>query len=47
MKAENLIPIYEEALLLIKAFEDVKLEHVPRKNNERADYLANCGIDSG
>jgi len=47
VRAENLIPIYEEARVLIDGFDHVTLEHVPRKLNERADFLANCGIDSG
>ena len=34
-----------EALALRKTFEEVRIEHVPRKQNAVADGLANAALD--
>lgn len=41
----KLIPIYERAVKLAKSFDSFKIEHIPRKLNARADYLANHAMD--
>ena len=45
IKSEQLRPLYIQAKQLLKCFENVKLEHVKRDFNKRADQLANEGID--
>ena len=44
VKSPNLIPYYEEAVLLLRGFERVSVTHVFRESNKRADELANLGI---
>jgi len=34
-------PFYEKAMDLIKEFENVTIKHIPRKENSKADSLAN------
>jgi ribonuclease H / adenosylcobalamin/alpha-ribazole phosphatase len=38
--------LHEEARALIKGFEKVTLEHVPRERNKEADRMANVGVDT-
>lgn len=45
VKAENLKPLYEEALALLRGFDRVKLVHVPREQNKDADEMSNRAID--
>lgn len=44
VKAQNLKPLYEQAVALLRAFEHVTISHVVRNLNKRADELANEGI---
>ena len=45
MKAENLKPLFREALLRAKAFPKFSITHVRREKNREADRLANLGAD--
>ncbi|WP_373046212.1 ribonuclease HI family protein [Vulgatibacter sp.] len=45
VKAENLRPLYLEALALLRGFDAVKLVHVPREQNKDADEMSNRAID--
>jgi ribonuclease HI len=45
VKHPRLIKLHEEARGLMKRFEDVAFEHVPREENKEADRLANRGVD--
>lgn len=40
VKHEGLIPLYEEVTELMKKIPSVKVEHIPRNQNEKADFLA-------
>ena len=44
VKSENLIPLYNEVIRLLRAFSSIKVSHVLREYNKRADELANDGI---
>ena len=46
VKNPTLIRLHEEARALIKGFEAVALEHVPREQNTEPDRLANEGVDA-
>lgn len=46
VKNPTLQRLHEEARALIKGFEKVTLEHVPREENAEADRLANEGVDA-
>jgi ribonuclease HI len=46
VKKPTLQRLHEEARALMKRFDDVALEHVPRELNADADRLANAGIDA-
>lgn len=45
VKAENLKPLYAEALVRARAFRHFSIAHVPREKNKEADRLANRGAD--
>jgi ribonuclease HI len=45
VKSPSLRPLYEEAVVLLKAFSRVKLVHVPREMNSAADEMSNRAID--
>ncbi len=45
VKAEGIKDLYAQAASLLKEFEKVRLEHVPREQNKRADELANQALD--
>ncbi len=45
MRSENLRPLYEQTLELLRKFETSRLVHVPRTQNAEADRFANLGID--
>ncbi len=45
VKSENLMKLNREALELIKNVEGVKLRHIPREENSRADHLSNLAMD--
>lgn len=44
VKSHNLQPLYEQAMMLLRAFEHASIGHVFREFNKRADELANQGI---
>ena len=46
VKNPTLQRLHEEARALMKGFERVDLEHVPRENNAEADRLANEGVEA-
>lgn len=45
VKSAALRPLVERALLLLRGFPRVRVEHVPRSGNAHADRLANEAID--
>jgi len=45
VKAENLQPLYDSVMQLLKKFS-YRLAHIPRKLNAEADRLANIAMDS-
>jgi ribonuclease HI len=45
VKHAGLQPLHRRAMKLIRAFEDVDVAHVPRKQNARADRLVNQVLD--
>lgn len=45
VRQPHLVPLYEEAKRLMAGFTSVKVEHVPREDNARADELANEALD--
>ena len=47
VRQPHLLPLYEEAKRLIGSFASVKVMHVPREDNARADELANEALDGG
>jgi len=46
VKTPHLRPLFDEARGLIRGFDEVRLEHVPRAENAEADALANRGVDA-
>lgn len=46
VKADHIRTLHSEAFDLLKSFRKVKLEHVLREKNKRADALANQALDS-
>jgi ribonuclease HI len=45
VKNENLLPLYEAARKLVRAFDDVEIRHIYRDKNKRADRLYNEALD--
>lgn len=45
VKHPDLQPLYRRALALLRAFDEVDLRHVPRKQNAMADRLVNRVLD--
>jgi ribonuclease HI len=45
VKHAGLQPLHRRAMKLLRAFEDVDVAHVPRKQNARADRLVNRVLD--
>ena len=45
VKNEGLQPLYLKAMKLLKGFSYLKIEHIPRERNKKADKLANRAID--
>jgi ribonuclease HI len=41
----NLVPLYAEVIEKLKGFSSFSIDHVPRKENARADALANWALD--
>ena len=46
VKSDNLIPYWQQAKNLEKKFSKITYNHVYRKNNKRADQLANMALDA-
>ncbi len=44
VKTEHLYPLYSEVRNLLSEFRDYTIQHIPRKENKRADSLANKAI---
>ena len=47
VKHPNLLPLYEKARRLVRAFDRFSIRHTLRAGNKDADRLANLAIDSG
>ena len=45
VRAEHLRPLHTEACRRLRVFPAVRILHVPREENRRADSLANLAID--
>jgi len=45
VKSENILRIYQDTHKLCEQFEEITFEHVYRKDNQRADQLANLGLE--
>jgi ribonuclease HI len=45
VKHPSMLPLYLEAIELMKALPDVEIVHVPRERNPGADQVANLAID--
>jgi ribonuclease HI len=45
VKHADMLPLYRRVLELIKGFDEVTFEHVPREQNVEADRLANLALD--
>lgn len=46
VKADGIKDLHSQAAGLLRSFEKVRLEHVPREKNKRADELANQALDN-
>ena len=46
VKSSNLRSLHQKARRLLDRFPKVKIQHVPREENRRADRLANRALDS-
>lgn len=46
VKSPGLRPLFRRARRLLDAFENVRIEHVRRDHNRRADRLANQALDA-
>ena len=45
VKTESIQPLYKEAVKYMMQIKNIKIEHVYRKDNTKADKLANIGAD--
>jgi len=45
VKSENILRIYQDTHKLCEQFEEITFEHVYRKDNQRADHLANQALE--
>lgn len=46
VKSPSVKPFYDVALNMFRVFEDVSVVEIPRKENSRADQLANKALDA-
>lgn len=46
VKSDSIKGLHAEAIELLKIFEKVRIEHIPREQNKRADELANQALDN-
>lgn len=47
VKSPDLKPLFQKAIALVEEIGDVKIAHVYREGNTRADELANLAMDAG
>ncbi|MES2767834.1 MAG: ribonuclease HI family protein [Bdellovibrionota bacterium] len=45
VKSESIKDLHAQVIELLKFFEKVRVEHIPREQNKRADELANQALD--
>jgi len=45
VKSENILEFHSKAKMLSKMFKEISFQHVYRKDNARADELANLGLE--
>jgi ribonuclease HI len=45
VKADHLVPLYQEAKALLGGFTEISLRHIPREENAQADAMSNRAID--
>jgi ribonuclease HI len=45
VKHPDMLPLYREALSLLRRFEEASVVHVHREQNREADRLANRALD--
>ncbi len=45
VKHEGLVPLYKQAKDVLNSFAKVKIRHIPREQNKKADRLSNEAID--
>lgn len=46
VKSESIKDLHAQAVEILKFFEKVRIEHIPREQNKRADELANQALDN-
>lgn len=46
VKSDSIKELHAEAVEMLKSFEKVRIEHIPREQNKRADELANQALDN-
>src|SRR5690606_15755550 len=46
VKSDSIKDLYAAAVILLKKFTKVRIEHVMREENKRADELANMALDN-
>ena len=46
VKSESIKDLHAQVIELLKSFEKVRIEHIPREQNKRADELANQALDN-
>jgi ribonuclease HI len=46
VKQEHLRPLFQQARALLAEYDDVDLQHVPRRENTDADALVNAALDA-
>ena len=45
VKSQNIKPLYEDAIGLLKNFNSIRIIHIPREKNKVADFLVNQALD--
>jgi ribonuclease HI len=45
IKAPHLKPLYNQVMRLLKPFENVEIEHIPREKNTEADKLSKIAVE--
>ncbi len=47
VKNPGLQPLWQRAMQLLQSFATYRIRQIPREENTKADYLANCALDKG